>query len=97
MRIWKLGKIIAGMDLYRFYVPDLVAQFEDGKSSGDKELVVVRLPDDQAHHARSVLRLEAGQAVEVFDGRGAWCRGGCRQCPWRVRSRRSRCRSRADG
>lgn len=50
------------MDLYRFYVPALIP--------GD-----LALPEDQAHHARAVLRLEAGAAVELFDGRGATAPG----------------------
>ena len=53
------------MDLYRFFVPDLLPQSGEGP---------VRLPDDQAHHARAVLRLEAGQAVVLFDGAGRWAR-----------------------
>lgn len=31
---------------------------------------VVELPDDEAHHVSHVLRLESGDAVIVFDGRG---------------------------
>lgn len=31
----------------------------------------LELPDHSAHHAREVLRLRAGAAVRVFDGRGA--------------------------
>jgi 16S rRNA (uracil1498-N3)-methyltransferase len=54
------------MDAYRFYVPDLLPQ------SGE---AFVRLPEDQAHHARVVLRLEAGAAVVVFDGAGHWAGG----------------------
>ncbi len=46
----------------RFFVPSLV--------SGE-----VHLPDDEAHHAQHVLRLRAGAAVEVFDGRGARAAG----------------------
>ncbi len=29
------------------------------------------LPPDQAHHLRNVLRIEAGQVVEIFDGEGS--------------------------
>jgi len=50
------------MDPYRFYVPDLRRQ-----AGGD-----IALPEDQAHHARDVLRLEMGREVVVFDGEGAW-------------------------
>ena len=46
----------------RFYAPDLQAQ-------------VVPLSDGEAHHARSVLRLKAGEAVELFDGAGCIVRG----------------------
>jgi 16S rRNA (uracil1498-N3)-methyltransferase len=54
------------MDVYRFYVPDLrpQAQLDTGAA--------VELPADQAHHARGVLRLEAGADVVAFDGAGAW-------------------------
>lgn len=45
------------MEAYRFYCPDLAAG-------------TVTLPEDQAHHAVHVLRLEAGMAVELFNGRG---------------------------
>ena len=46
---------------YRFFAPDLAKQ-------GQK----IRLPEDQAHHARSVLRLEPGEKVILFDGNGHW-------------------------
>jgi 16S rRNA (uracil1498-N3)-methyltransferase len=46
-------------DPYRFHLPDLSA-------------VPLQLPEDQAHHAARVLRLEDGAAVVVFDGRGGW-------------------------
>ena len=51
------------MDAARFYVPDLREQARSAE---------VRFPDDQAHHARTVLRLEEGSLVLLFDGRGAW-------------------------
>jgi 16S rRNA (uracil1498-N3)-methyltransferase len=57
------------MSNYRFHVPDLIAQAGSG---------TVRLPGDQAHHARTVLRLAAGEAVTLFDGRGAWADGTIR-------------------
>ena len=44
------------MSLPRFYVSPLL-------DSGE-------LPDDQAHHARDVLRLDHGQSVILFDGCG---------------------------
>ena len=44
----------------RFFIPDVHA-------SGD----VVRMPDDEAQHLSRVLRLGAGAAVRVFNGRGA--------------------------
>jgi len=44
------------MSIPRFYVSPLVAAGE--------------LPDDQAHHARDVLRLDNGQSVIIFDGVG---------------------------
>ncbi len=46
----------------RFYVPSV-------------EPEAVTLADDQAHHARNVLRLKTGDAVELFDGRGASAQG----------------------
>lgn len=65
------------MDLYRFYVPDLGAQVERAVGAADAHnlasAVRIWLPDDQGHHARSVLRLEEGEAVVLFDGAGTWC------------------------
>jgi 16S rRNA (uracil1498-N3)-methyltransferase len=58
------------MDVYRFYVPDLQLQVQRGGAGA-----VMELPVDQAHHARGVLRLEAGAAIMVFDGAGAWANG----------------------
>ncbi|MGC8539612.1 MAG: RsmE family RNA methyltransferase [Phycisphaerae bacterium] len=46
------------MSLPRFYVSPLL-------DSGE-------LPDDQAHHARDVLRLDHGQSVILFDGCGQY-------------------------
>jgi 16S rRNA (uracil1498-N3)-methyltransferase len=43
----------------RFFVP--ASEIRDG---------VARLPPDELHHLRHVLRLNAGTQVEVFDGRG---------------------------
>jgi len=43
----------------RFYVP--LESIEDG---------IARLPQDQSHHLRDVLRIGAGEVVEVFDGEG---------------------------
>lgn len=45
--------------LPRFYAPDL-----------DRTRDVVTLPPDEARHLSRVLRLEAGDEVAVFDGRG---------------------------
>ena len=44
----------------RFFVPS--EQIRDG---------VAFLPPDQAHHLRTVLRLKAGDSVEIFDGEGS--------------------------
>ncbi|MGN6369362.1 MAG: RsmE family RNA methyltransferase [Phycisphaerae bacterium] len=57
------------MDAYRFYVPDLVEQSSGGAGG------VIRLPEDQSHHARGVLRLEAGEKVVIFDGKGGLAEG----------------------
>ena len=54
------------MDAYRFFVPDLREQ-----AATSEQLV---LPEDQAHHARAVLRLEPGATVILFDGQGRWQR-----------------------
>jgi 16S rRNA (uracil1498-N3)-methyltransferase len=43
----------------RFFVPP--DSIRDGKAV---------LPDDQAHHLRKVLRIRAGETVEIFDGKG---------------------------
>lgn len=45
--------------LPRFFAPDL-----------DPDLAIVSLPPDEARHLTRVLRLAAGDAVAVFDGRG---------------------------
>lgn len=50
---------------YRFFVPQLP----------DRPGRQVDLPPEEARHARSVLRLEPGAAVELFDGRGTVARG----------------------
>jgi 16S rRNA (uracil1498-N3)-methyltransferase len=60
------------MDVYRFYVPDLPLQAQRQAAVGE---ITVELPTDQAHHARNVLRLEAGTQVALFDGNGAWTTG----------------------
>jgi len=49
----------------RFYVPDLPA------AAG----LDVTLPPGESHHAAHVLRLRAGAAVELFDGRGTRATG----------------------
>ncbi len=49
------------MDRYRFHLPELLPQ------SGETPF---RLPEEEAHHARNVLRLEAGSDIELFDGSG---------------------------
>jgi 16S rRNA (uracil1498-N3)-methyltransferase len=51
------------MSAYRFYVPDLQSQLAAGTT--------VTLPEDESHHGRAVLRLEAGSVIALFDGRGA--------------------------
>lgn len=40
----------------------------------------VVLPDDEAHHARSVLRAEAGDTMTVVDGEGGWHRVRITHC-----------------
>jgi 16S rRNA (uracil1498-N3)-methyltransferase len=45
--------------MHRFFVP-----------SADRTGTVVALPDDEAAHVTRVLRLKAGDAIRVFDGRG---------------------------
>lgn len=44
--------------MHRFYAPDLSSSRE------------VQLPEDEAQHLARVLRLRAGDAVAIFDGRG---------------------------
>ncbi len=46
----------------RFYCPQIA-------------LGVLELPEAEGHHARTVLRLRAGQVVELFDGQGTLARG----------------------
>ncbi|MFP4105124.1 MAG: RsmE family RNA methyltransferase [Phycisphaerae bacterium] len=46
----------------RFYAPDLRA-------------ATVALPEQEAHHARTVLRVRPGQTVELFDGSGRSAQG----------------------
>ncbi|MFO0972602.1 MAG: RsmE family RNA methyltransferase [Phycisphaerae bacterium] len=40
----------------------------------------VRIDAAEAHHLRDVLRLVAGDAVELFDGAGAWASGQIVEC-----------------
>src|ERR1035437_5783898 len=56
------------MENYRFYIPDLLTQAATPAG-------LVRLPEDQAHHARAVLRLTDGTPITVFDGQGGWSQG----------------------
>ena len=64
LKLRNLSPIIHPMDLYRFYVPNLPLQ-------GPPE--PFPLPETEAHHARSVLRLGVGDLIVAFDGRGTWC------------------------
>jgi 16S rRNA (uracil1498-N3)-methyltransferase len=50
---------------HRFFVPDLAAEAP----------ARAELPPAEAHHALHVLRLRAGAAVELFDGRGHCAEG----------------------
>lgn len=36
------------------------------------DLSTLQLPDDEAHHAMKVLRLQAGDEIEITDGMGLW-------------------------
>lgn len=73
--------------MHRFYCPDLVTDLDldaDGCSAGSARALgagglsdaMVSLDLDQTHHARDVLRLREGEAVELFDGRG-WIADAC--------------------
>jgi 16S rRNA (uracil1498-N3)-methyltransferase len=55
--------------MHRFYCPDLHLHAPAGLSDTAPP-AVVRLDADEAHHARRVLRLNPGDAVELFDGDG---------------------------
>ncbi len=59
------------MDDYRFYVPDLLTQATRSGGAGGG----IELAEDQSHHARTVLRLEGGERVVLFDGKGGWATG----------------------
>jgi 16S rRNA (uracil1498-N3)-methyltransferase len=63
----------------RFFAPDLPVPAElEGAAQGaaeDRAGRRVSLSSREAHHAVNVLRLKAGAAVELFDGRGANARG----------------------
>jgi len=50
------------MDPYRFYLPDLPA-----KGYYDQE---IPFPETEAHHARSVLRLQPDEPILLFNGTG---------------------------
>jgi 16S rRNA (uracil1498-N3)-methyltransferase len=54
--------------MHRFYVP-----------AASDTAEVVELPDDEARHATTVLRIRAGDQVAFFDGRGREWLGRCRQ------------------
>jgi 16S rRNA (uracil1498-N3)-methyltransferase len=45
---------------------------------------IAHLPDDQSHHLRDVLRIGAGEVVEVFDGRGNGYTGKVEFCDARA-------------
>jgi len=63
--------------LPRFYCPGLAeavsADGTDGSEIAPPDLTgaVCELSKPESHHAKNVLRLSAGQAVELLDGRGA--------------------------
>ncbi len=65
---WRNGFDNPGMDRYRFYVPGLAERAGAGGGT-------IILPEDELHHARTVLRLEPGEIVVLFDGHGAWAEG----------------------
>jgi 16S rRNA (uracil1498-N3)-methyltransferase len=48
---------------------------------------IVQLADDEAHHVRRVLRLDTGETLAIFDGRGAEWRGTIVECGESVRVR----------
>lgn len=56
-------------DRARAYVPP------EELPDADVEARVVALPDDTSHYFRDVLRLDTGDAVELFDGNGRVLRG----------------------
>ncbi len=62
----------------RFYCPELTRDALKNKNLSD---VAVPLSVEQVHYARRVLRLEPGDMVEIFDGRGYVC---CGAMQWRA-------------
>lgn len=69
--------------MHRFFCPTLppaptpgdAPEGSAGRADSPADLGVVELPEDEAHHAARVLRLEPGEAVELFDGAGRVARG----------------------
>lgn len=57
--------------LPRFYCPDLAV----AASASVLSEQVAELDEPEEHHARRVLRLKKGDAVELFDGKGAVAQG----------------------
>lgn len=64
--------------MYRFYASDLPSK---GWASDKQPDMPIRLDPDQAHHARRVLRLEQGQSVQLFNGKGTVGQGVIRYDP----------------
>lgn len=56
--------------MHRFYCPNLPAPTSVPPLSDTADRPTAQLDPDEAHHARRVLRLEIGEAVELFDGHG---------------------------
>jgi 16S rRNA (uracil1498-N3)-methyltransferase len=65
----------------RFYCPNLpvsaasLRELSANPDAGRLVGLVAHLDRDEAHHARRVLRLELGEAIELFDGQGLTAAG----------------------
>ena len=58
---------VKGRSRHRFFCPSLASLAAGGQANSDRLLPLDR---EQSHHARRVLKMPEGEAVELFDGEG---------------------------
>lgn len=67
-----MGDTLGGPSVPKYLAEPSVDRFHVEQPGNGPEVV---LPDDEAHHARNVLRKKVGDVVELFDGMGRSARG----------------------